>query len=117
MWRAYRARGAKIVSTWIDEAGEGETADFTELWHRIQTEIWQCTRLVFYAEASDFPLKGAIIETGMALAFGRPVWVLGKGIKLEGRTARPFGSWIYHPSVEMVRPDVTDDFIASALGL
>lgn len=102
MWRSLRSAGWSITSSWIDEAGEGETEDFSDLWLRINDEIWQSDALILYAEATDFPLKGALIEVGMALAFSKPVFVCLPGVCLEGRTARPIGSWIFHPSVKRI---------------
>lgn len=99
MWRSFRDRGVQITSSWIDEAGEGETSDFTELWHRIQKEIAACDVLVLYAVEGDFPLKGAFIEAGIALGMNRPVVVCLPGVALAGRTNRPVGSWIDHPFV------------------
>lgn len=108
MWRRLRDDyGWQITSTWIDEAGEGETADFTELWDRIMVEIGAARKLVFYAEPGDFPLKGAILEAGIALGMGKPVVVCLPGVELEGRTFRPLGSWIRHRSV--IRRDVLRD--------
>lgn len=100
MWRDFRdLRSVKIISSWIDEAGEGETASFAELWDRIMCEIYACDRLVLYAEQSDFPLKGALIEVGIALGMRKPVTVCLPGIALNGRTHRPLGSWIEHRCV------------------
>ena len=99
MWRDLRSDGWKIASTWIDEAGEGETADYTELWTRIFAEIAAAEKLVLYAESRDFPLKGAILEAGIALGMGKPVIVCLPGVQLEGRTMRPIGSWLAHPNV------------------
>lgn len=119
MWRAYRAQGANIISTWIDEAGPGQTASFVELWDRIHGEIRRCDRLVFYAETlHDFPLKGALVEVGIALGMGKPVWVvLGKDVPLDSRTHRPVGSWIEHPCVNAIRLRATPKDLAFALGL
>lgn len=39
MWQRERELGAPIISTWIDEAGEGETASMSELWERITREV------------------------------------------------------------------------------
>jgi len=39
-WRALRDSGVPIISTWIDEAGEGETLDWTALWKRCIHEAW-----------------------------------------------------------------------------
>jgi hypothetical protein len=100
MWRRWRARGIQITSSWIDEDGDGQTEDFTELWHRIQREIEQCDVLVLYAETGDFPLKGALIEVGMALGMGKRVVVCLPGVSLAHRSMRPIGSWIWHPLVE-----------------
>lgn len=99
MWRQLRdERGWCIVSSWIDEAGDGQTASFQELWARIDAEIRLADGLMLYAQAEDFPLKGALVEVGMALARGKPVAVvLGRGLQLEPRSRRPLGSWAEHP--------------------
>ncbi len=99
MWRALREAGWPIVATWIDEAGEGETESFTELWARIEREIRSARGLIVYAEPGDFPLKGAYLEAGIALGAGLPVAVVMPGVDLEPRSARPMGSWIRHPRV------------------
>ena len=57
-----------VKSSWIDEAGAGETEDIADLWARVLREVEACDRLVLYVEADDFPLKGALIEVGAALA-------------------------------------------------
>lgn len=101
MWKALRDAGEPIISSWIDEAGEGETKSLSELWERIEREVKSATLLVLYVEENDFPLKGALIEAGMAIAFGVPVFVvLGGDFELETRTLRPLGSWAQHPLVE-----------------
>jgi len=102
MWRTLRKLGWQITSTWIDEAGDGETEDFTELWDRIMREIAAANKVVLYAEPDDFPLKGAILEAGIALGMGKPVVVCLPGVTLEGRTHRPIGSWIEHRSVTRI---------------
>lgn len=94
MWRTFRDQGANIISTWIDEAGAGETASLSELWDRILREIAGSACLVLYAEQDDFPLKGALVEVGIALGLGKPIIVCLPGVKLDGRTHRPIGSWI-----------------------
>lgn len=101
-WRMLRDIGGwHIISSWIDEAGEGRTADFSELWLRIENEIRNAERLILYVEADDFPLKGALIEVGMALALGVPVYVVAPGVILEERSCRPLGSWMRHPRVTL----------------
>ena len=102
MWRRLRDEGWDIVSTWIDEAGDGETEDFSELWTRIYCEIGLAEKLVLYAEQSDFPLKGALVEVGIALGLGRPVVACLPGVSLHSRTLRPVGSWLAHPGVTRV---------------
>lgn len=118
MWKKYRAAGTPIISTWIDEAGEGETADFGELWQRIREEIRRSNALVLYvAGPEDFPFKGALVEVGIALAMDKPVYVaidLEK-VKLEGRTLRPVGSWLKDRSVK-VYAELDDALIAASLG-
>lgn len=98
-WRALRDAGWPIVSTWIDEAGEGETADLGELWERICAEVRASAGVVLHVEQGDFPLKGALIEIGMALGMGKRVGVYAPGVALENRSMRPLGSWAMHPLV------------------
>jgi len=101
MWRSLRAGGAPIISTWIDEDGEGQSHDLGELWERILREVTSAERLILYVEPDDFPLKGAFIEVGMALAAGVPVFVVSPGVALEARSLRPLGSWALHPLVTL----------------
>ncbi len=97
MWRKLRSCGWPITSTWIDEDGEDQTGDFAELWARIMREVTSSAALVLYDETGDFPLKGALIEVGMALAAGVPVFAVLPGIALAPRSMRPVGSWLAHP--------------------
>lgn len=102
-WRILRdVDGWNITSSWIDEAGEGQTSDFGDLWSRIESEVCNAERLILYVEPDDFPLKGALIEVGMALAAGVKVFVVALGVRLEERSCRPLGSWIKHPLVDVV---------------
>lgn len=103
MWRALRDAGWHITSSWIDEAGEGQTASFTELWGRIEREIRGSLGLIVYAEPEDFPLKGAYLEAGIAIGAGLPVAVVMPKVELEARSDRPVGSWIRHPGVTICR--------------
>ncbi len=97
-WRALRAEGHDIVSSWIDETDAGR-CDWSDLWERISREIAGCARLVVYVEPDDLPLKGVLVEIGMALANGVPVVVVAPGVVLEPRSMRPLGSWLAHPLV------------------
>lgn len=99
MWRRFRSEGFRITSSWIDEDGDGTTQDFTDLWQRISDEIAEAYGVVLYAEASDFPLKGALIEVGIALGLNKPVIVCLPHLNLDTRSCRPIGSWINHPMV------------------
>jgi hypothetical protein len=101
-WQTYRAEGAQINSSWIDEAGDGETADFGELWERIVREVNAADGLLFFAFADDFPLKGALVEVGIAIQCGKPIYLCIPGVVIEGRTSRPIGSWINHPLVKRI---------------
>jgi len=114
MWRKWRDRaGVPIISTWIDEAGEGETEDFSELWARITAEVLSCERVVFFAGPGDPPFKGALIEVGIALGAGLPVTVVLDQIELEPRSCRPIGSWVNHPLVT-IQPALVQALTAAA---
>lgn len=100
-WRALRDAGWPIVSTWIDEAGPGQTDDLGELWGRITREVTSAQGVLLHVEPDDFPLKGALIEVGMALSLGKRVGVYAPGVELEERSMRPLGSWAAHPLVRI----------------
>ena len=71
-WRELRHAGWPIISTWIDEAGVGETASFSDLWNRCINEASSATGLILVGMQGD-TLKGALIEVGAALAANIPV--------------------------------------------
>jgi hypothetical protein len=71
-WITLRNSGWPIISTWIDEAGPGETNDFRDLWVRCISEARQATGLLVCGETVDL-LKGALVEVGAALGNGVPV--------------------------------------------
>lgn len=75
MWRKLRLK-YPINSTWIDEAGEGQTANRSELATRCVKEISECDFLLFYTERDEVQ-KGALIEVGIALALNKEVRFVG----------------------------------------
>lgn len=99
MWRYWRARDVPIISSWIDRDGEGDTKSFVDLWDRIHQEIAASDALVLYAEKNDFPLKGALIEVGIALGMGKTVIAVLPDLGVLPRNYRPVGSWVAHPKV------------------
>ena len=76
LWQHHRAIGVPIISTWIDEAGPGESADLADLWRRCIAEASTAAALVLYRRADEV-LKGAWAEVGAALASGVPVFAHG----------------------------------------
>jgi hypothetical protein len=76
LWRRARAAGAPIISTWIDEAGPGESADLRDLARRCIFEARECSILIVFGQKGDV-LKGALMEVGAALAGNVPVFVVG----------------------------------------
>ena len=87
-WRKLRDRYVPIISTWIDEAGPGESMCFKDLWKRCVSEASSADALLLYVEEGDH-LKGALVEVGAALSNEVPVYVVGT----------PDGSWINHYNV------------------
>lgn len=67
----------------------------------------QSVVLVLYAEVGDFPLKGALVEAGMALGMNKRVVVCLPGVTLDNRSCRPIGSWVKHPNVAFI-PDIDE---------
>ncbi|WP_298967675.1 hypothetical protein [uncultured Methylobacterium sp.] len=75
-WRKLRAAGFPIISTWIDEAGVGESKCLKDLWRRCITEAAGAAALVLYHEPGEM-LKGAWVEAGAALTRDVPVFGVG----------------------------------------
>lgn len=89
MWRDYRANGFNIVSTWIDEAGEGETPDHADLMQRCTDEAQVADLCVVYTQTDDGPLVGALVEAGAALASGVPTIFVGPASAFRMVTKHP----------------------------
>jgi hypothetical protein len=94
LWRDLRDAGAPIISTWIDEAGEGESSDLHDLWQRCISESRSCKILIVYRQPEDV-LKGAWVEIGVALAVGTPVYAVG----LDGFTISNYRGIKHFPSL------------------
>ncbi|SFJ68333.1 hypothetical protein [Methylobacterium brachiatum] len=75
-WRQMRADGLPIISTWIDEAGAGESQCLKDLWRRCVDEAAGADCVIVYREPGEV-LKGAFVEVGAALAVGTPVYAVG----------------------------------------
>lgn len=106
-WRKLRdVDGYLIVSSWIDVVtqplNEDDTKPLHTIWENITQEVTTAERVVVYAEPDDFPLKGTLVEVGMALAVGTPIFLVLPGVDIEADTFRPIGSWINHPLVKVV---------------
>src|SRR5689334_21817984 len=76
-WLEFRDRGYNIISTWIDEAGPGQSKSLSDLARRCIEEAKSADVLIVYAEEGDTPLKGAYIEIGAALANNIPIYAVG----------------------------------------
>ncbi len=71
-WRELRdVFGFNVISSWIDQAGKGETKDMSQLWVNMVDEVKFCDFLLIYKEPQDTELKGAWVELGVALASSR----------------------------------------------
>lgn len=97
-WLALRAKGANIVSTWIDEAGDGQSADYEELAARCLSEISSSDVVLLYCEGDEI-LKGALIEAGAALALGKPIHCVGSCPSLS-RVFNKHSLWHFHQNID-----------------
>lgn len=95
-WRQFRDDGIPIISTWIDEAGSGQSASLQSLWSRCIDEAMSCTILVAYRANEEEVLKGGFIEVGAALAARRYVIAIG----FAGMT------FLHHPLVAGLGEDI-----------
>jgi hypothetical protein len=110
MWCKLRAKGYPIASSWIDtvdDAGFDHVGNNIEsLWLKILAQdlsLHNCRGVVLYATKSDFPLRGALIEVGMALALGHRIAVVMSDYQIDPRNYQPLGSWFMHPAVRLYK--------------
>ena len=76
-WKSLRDDvGLNIISSWIDEAGEGDSIDLADLCNRCISECQQADAVIVYREDDDY-LKGAFIEMGIALAANKLIYLVG----------------------------------------
>jgi hypothetical protein len=115
-WRALREDlkpcGIFINSTWIDEAGAGESKDLAGLAHRCIGEAMDADLLIVYGEEGEV-LKGALIEIGAAMAFG--VDVISVGVTLPDSSA-----FTHHPlwfRAETIEAALDSEFVRECLAL
>lgn len=96
-WRRLRDEwnrdGIFIISRWIDlvpleDANDSNVMKF--VWSIDETDVRNSHALLLYAEPRD-TLRGALVEAGMAIAFGHPVFLVGDN--------SGFGTWQHHPQV------------------
>lgn len=97
-WRALRASGVEVSSTWIDEAGPGESGDYEELASRCIDEVSDSNALLLYCEPGEV-LKGALIEVGVAFAYNIRIFCVGECSSLSP-VFRKHGLWYDCPDIK-----------------
>jgi hypothetical protein len=80
-WRTLRGEH-EVTASWIDDYGKGQATDYSELAARCITEIERADILLLYCEPGEL-LKGALIEAGIALAFGKEIRCVGECASLS----------------------------------
>lgn len=75
-WRALKDSGCPIISTWIYEAGAGESKSLEDPWLRCVQEATRADVLIAYRESEEV-LKGALVELGVALGRNKRVFLVG----------------------------------------
>lgn len=74
-WTILRDTGLPVISTWIDEAGVGQS-DLRDLWRRCVAEVKSADVLLLYRLGGEI-LKGGWIEAGVAAGAGIPIYAVG----------------------------------------
>jgi hypothetical protein len=77
-WLRLRARGFPITCSWLTRFEAYDYAHLPDVAEQCLREAMECDALVLYATAGD-ELRGAFMETGAAIASGRPVWLVNAG--------------------------------------
>lgn len=94
--RKWRAQGVQIVSSWIDAGPNHDRLTplaYAGAWIDNYREITAAKAVLCYGEARDGPLRGALVEAGIAMGQHKPVVIVGP-IDFTS-----WGTWQYHPLV------------------
>lgn len=102
-WRELRHKGYNIIATWIDEAAEGQSADYADLAQRCIEEAAAADITILYCQPGDI-LKGALLEVGAALAAGKEVRCVGDCESIS-RVFRKHPRWIECDSLAASLPN------------
>ena len=99
LWREkfQRSSIAFVNSRWLqhDFIGTPDSPDLAiDFWVEDEEDVKSCDALVVYAAPEDH-LRGALVEVGMAIAYGKPIIALGDH--------SDYGTWRYHPQVINVK--------------
>jgi len=77
MWQKLRdSEGYLVTSTWIDQTGDDEPDDYSELAERCVRDIVAADFLLLYVELGEIH-KGSLMEVGIALAHGKEIRCVG----------------------------------------
>jgi hypothetical protein len=89
-WRALKAAGEPIISTWIDLPIDksGNAVDHQAIWRSFIHECVTATAVVLYVEPGEV-LKGGLVEIGAALGAGVSVFYVGDESDLGTFAAHP----------------------------
>jgi hypothetical protein len=88
-WKLLQKRGVLFNCAWLNITEEHlNSAAYEKLWDCIIADVKNCAALILYVEKDDV-LKGALIEVGVALACGIPIYVIGEAP----------GTWIHSARV------------------
>ena len=89
-------QGIDLHARWFDQAtlelGGADLThhDFHIFWLVDEEDVQDADALILYAKRGD-KLRGALVETGMAIAYGKLVIVIGDH--------EDYGTWQHHPMV------------------
>lgn len=97
-WRDLRSLGWSINASWIDESGEGESGEYSELSQRCLNEAIMADFVLLYCEEGEI-LKGALIEVGAALGTGKVIRCVGECPSLS-RVFRKHPKWEEYSSIQ-----------------
>ncbi len=103
------ADGARLVDSITDDYLEWRAERFSDSWCLTTTSILRSDRVVVLIEPDRFPLKTALIELGIAIAYRKPIVVFAPGAALDATLKRRIGSLAAHPLVSFTS-DVRDAF-------
>lgn len=103
MWQLLRRdRGVPINSSWIYDPTQFDLMNrnqCSKAWAKYVKEVREASCVLAYTTDGDKPLKGGLIEIGIAIGLGKLIFLVAESKDFSTDWMHNLGTWIHHDAV------------------